>query len=104
MSLQEILDRFSRGEAVPIGQEVQFGTDIQDFLNVDLEKLANSDLTEKDEFIEKLTEVKNAYEENEKRKAKTAHEAKLAEQKKLEDRRIRIKAKQLAKQKLENPA
>lgn len=98
MSLEEILQRFTRGEAVPVGQPVEYGSDIEDFLNVDLEKIANSDLTEKAEYISQLKEVKIAYERSEKLKAKKAHDLKIAEQTKLEERRIRIKAKHLAKQ------
>lgn len=98
MSLEYILKRFTRGEPLPIGHEVSYGSESEGFLDVDLEKLAASDLVDKAEYIEKLNEVKSAYEKQEKQKAQNARADAEAKAKAAEEKRIRIAARRLAKE------
>lgn len=79
MSLREILERFTRGEAVPIGKEGTFDEDSDSEDSVDLEKMGKADLVDKEEYYAKLQDTKNAYEKQE--KAKNAKAAKLAKEK-----------------------
>lgn len=53
LSLQEILDRFTRNEALAIGKDVDFDDDpdLENPLNVDLEKLVRKDPVERDEYF-----------------------------------------------------
>lgn len=91
MSLEEILRRFSRGEPVPVGQEVNYSDS-----DVDLEKLKNLDLVDREEYINSLNEVKKKFELQEKRKAE-AEKVKAAEREKaLQEKKIRLAAKKLA--------
>lgn len=91
MSLQEILERFTRGEAIPVGMQTETGDeDLDNPLNVDLEKMKFADLTDKAEYSEKLEEVKRSYDKQEKKKAakiaaETAAAQKAAEEKKIQD-------------------
>lgn len=96
MSLDEILTRFTRGEQLPVGMDVQEGDDSDNPLNVDLEKLANSDLVDKEEFIDKLKELQSQYNKQEKEKAEKEAEKKRKEFEALDAKRIRIAAKKLA--------
>lgn len=88
MSLETILERFTRNEPVAVGKDVQFH-DSDD----DLEKVKNMDLVDREEFIDKLKrtqkEYKNQLESEEKAARKAANDkileeekAKLAKQKK----------------------
>lgn len=79
MSLREILERFTRGEAVPIGKEGTFDDHADSDDSIDLEKIAKADLVDREEYHAKLQETKNAYEKQE--KAKSAKAAKLAKEK-----------------------
>lgn len=56
MSLQEIIDRFTRNEAVDVGFPVNFHESEDD-----LEKLRFLDPVEKREYIEKMKAVQDAY-------------------------------------------
>lgn len=101
LPLREILERFTRHEALPIGHKVDWGgvddEAPESELDVDLEKLAHADLTEKDEFREKVLAVKSKYEEEEKaRREKLAADKKAADEKKLQ-LRIAREARKLAK-------
>lgn len=99
LSLREILERFTRGESLPVGQPTEYGED-EDFdnpMNVDLEKAANMDLVEKQEFVERLQDYQTRYDAQEKRKEKDALEASEKAKKLAEEKRIRIAAKKLAK-------
>lgn len=98
LSLEEILLRFTRGEALPVGQEVQEGEDSDNPLNVDLEKLRDSDLVDKEEFIAKLQEVQRQYNLQEKKKLDEENARKAEEFKKKDEKRIRILARKLAKE------
>lgn len=98
MSLDEILTRFVRGEALPVGMDVQEGDEDADptLSNVDLEKLANSDLVDKAEFVDRLTELQKKYNDQEKEKARLLAEKKQKEYEALDQKRIRLAAKKLA--------
>lgn len=90
LSLAEILRRFVRGEAVPVGLST-FGVDDgeQDHeLDVDLEKLAHADLTEKDEWKEKARELQRKYERQEKAKADKAAKKAAEDREKAVQKRI----------------
>lgn len=95
LTLQEILTRFVRHEALPVGHDYAYGSENMDPesdspLNVDLEKLKFADLTEKDDYKAETHRVKEAYEEAEKRKADKA--AKVAADKKAAEDEARIQA------------
>lgn len=97
MSLQDILTRFTRGESLNLAHPVEYGSDASLFNDRDLEKLATSDLVDKEEYINHLKEIQSRYEKNEKKKA-SFEAAKKAEQDRIDrERLIRIKAKQLAR-------
>lgn len=91
MSLKYILERFTRGEAVPVAHETSEGVQEED-----LEKIRHADLVDKAEYKEKLEEVKKAYDKQEKAKLKKQRE--LDEQKAQEELQAKIKeeAKKLA--------
>lgn len=77
MSLKEILTRFTRNEALPIGKDQTFHEG-----EYDLEKVKASDLVDKAEFIDKMKETQSAYKKQELAKEKAAR---AAAQKKIED-------------------
>lgn len=104
MSLEEILTRFVRGEQLPVGMETQEGDDSDSPLNVDLEKLANSDLVDKEEFVGKLKALQAEYNKQEKEKAEAVALKKKQEFEKLDQKRIRIAARKLAKESKEKLA
>lgn len=98
MSLQEILERFTRREELPIGRAHSYGNpDVERVLDIDLEKVQFADLTERDAFREQVAQVRATYEKQMAAKAaidkqKAAEAAKAAEEK-----RIRLAARKLAK-------
>lgn len=98
MSLEEILTRFVRGESLPVGKEVNHGDESDNPLNVDLEKLANSDLVDKEEFIDKLKDLQEKYNAQEAKKAQAEAERKRKEFEELDKKRIRTAARKLAKE------
>lgn len=104
MSLQEILERFTRGEPLEVGHDVQDGDDSDNPLNIDLEKLANSDLVDKAEFVEKLKDVQRRYNVQEKEKAAKIKAQKLEEYKRKDQKRIQAAARKIAKENYGNPA
>lgn len=69
MSLQEILERFTRGEPLEIGKEASY-----DDGDDDLEKVSHGDLVDRAEFVDKLKATSKAYEKQEKEKAKAEKE------------------------------
>lgn len=87
LSLQEILDRFTRNEPLPVdmGGEYSGEDDFDNPLNVDIEKLARADITEKAEYYNALEELKKRYMDQEK---KVLEEEETA-RKKAEAERIR---------------
>lgn len=64
LSLQEILDRFTRGEPLEIGRDVQYHES-----DDDLEKMSHLDPVDKAEYIEKLKETQRKFDRQEKQKA-----------------------------------
>jgi len=74
ISLQEILERFTRGEPVAVGQDVSYHES-----DDDLEKIQYMDLTERDEFIAQQKETQKSYAKQEKRK-KAEADRKLREE------------------------
>lgn len=83
LSLHEIIARFTRGEAVPVGHDVQFHESEDD-----LEKVAKKDLVDRAEFVDKL---KRTQAEFKKQEARNAAKAK----KKLEDEALEKARKEL---------
>lgn len=90
MSLQEILERFTREEKLPIGKEINYHESEDD-----LEKVAKGDLVDREEFAEKMRETQRTYKRQEAQKEKAAKEKIAAEFKqKVEDdlKRAAVKA------------
>lgn len=72
MSLKEILERFTRNEALPIGQDAQYHDS-----DVDLEKLRHMDLVDRAEYAQKMADVQKQHAQQEKAKhAKAVADAK----------------------------
>lgn len=89
MSLKEILERFTRGEPVEQGHPVSYGEDESDNpLNVDLEKLRNSDLVEKAEYADKLKEIQKTHQSQERKKSAKIAADKEKARKLAEEERI----------------
>lgn len=68
LTLQEILERFTRKEELPIALDAEGGFDDDEFdnpLNVDLEKMAMSDLTEKEAYVKELRKVRAEWQRQE---------------------------------------
>lgn len=87
LTLKEILQRFVRHEALPVGNNANFGNgqdpEGDSPLNIDLEKAAHWDLTERDDFNATVAEMKNEFETQEKKKAAKA-KAEAAEKRKAD--------------------
>jgi hypothetical protein len=89
MSLQEILQRFVRGEKVPVGM----GDGQYDDGEEDLEKMAHADLVDKAEHAEKMKQVQKQYK-------KQQRELEAAEKKRLDNLAVeKINADKLAAEK-----
>lgn len=103
IKLQEILRRFVRGEALPLGKPTVYGSEGEidpesdSEFNVDQEKAAHWDLTERDEFAEKVRIGTAEYEkaEAEKKRLQDVEAAEAA--RKADEKRIRLAAQKLAK-------
>lgn len=74
MSLEEIISRFTRGEALAIGQEYQYHESEDD-----LEKVSKMDLVDREEYVNKLKSTQKEFEKQEKRKKTKLQEALKAE-------------------------
>lgn len=100
MSLHEILTRFTRGEVLPVGKDVNDGvqeeSDTHFLANVDLEKLATSDLVDKEEFVNKLRSIQQEYDKQQAEKAAALKAKQKEEFAKADAKRIRMAAKKLA--------
>lgn len=94
MSLKEILQRFVRGESLPIdkGGEYHESED-------DLEKLARMDLVDKAEYIEQQREVQKKYERQEKDKEKKRRESIAKEERERIAAEVRAEAEKTANNK-----
>lgn len=102
LSLKDILERFTRDESLPIGQETNYGENEDDDnpLHVDLEKLAVADLTEKAEYRETLAAVTKNYERQEKQKAFKKAQADKISAENAEAERIEAEVKKRTNEKL----
>lgn len=69
LSLQEIIERFTRGEALPIEKEFNYHES-----DDDLEKIRHMDLVDREEYMSALERVKARYNAYEQKKAKEAAE------------------------------
>lgn len=74
MSLEEILERFVRGEPVNVGKDP-----VYDDGDEDLEKLSHMDLVDKAEYVERLKDTQKAYKKQEADKVKAEKERLKAE-------------------------
>lgn len=97
MSLEEIIDRFVRGEPLDVGMTTAYGDEeIDNPLNVDLEKLVHADLVDRQAYYDQLEELVKTY----KKREKESEDAKAAEEEqariKAEEERIEARAKQIA--------
>lgn len=109
MSLREILQRFVRKETLPVGHQGVFGSDgaidpdSDSEFNIDQEKARGWDLTEKDEFNEKVrAEVRKHEAAESQKKAKEAADA-AAKAKADYEKAVRIAARKLVKKGGEQP-
>ncbi|QCQ85060.1 hypothetical protein [Blackfly microvirus SF02] len=91
LSLQEIIERFTRGEALPIARAPVFDEDGED----DLEKVSHMDLVDKQEFVDSLKKTQLDFEKQEKKKARKERERldKLAVEKLAADKLAAEKSK-----------
>lgn len=102
LTLKEILARFTRGEALPVGLPVQYGSQTEidpesdSEFNIDLEKSRSWDLTEKMEFRQRVDEVKAEFEARQKEKDAKTKAAEAEKQKADFDKKVRLAAKKLA--------
>lgn len=74
LSLEEIISRFTRGEALAIGRETSYHES-----DDDLEKVSTMDLVDKEEYVNKLKETQKEYDKQEKRKKSKLEEKLRAE-------------------------
>lgn len=87
MSLQEILQRFTRNEALPIGHDTTF----DEAGDEDISRLKHMDLVDKAEYVNKLHETKKRYEKQEAAKERAKREKIAAEE------RAKIREEELQK-------
>lgn len=109
MSLREILTRFVRQEALPVEHKGVFGSDgsidpeSDSEFNIDQEKAKGWDLTEKDDFAEKVRARHAEHHALEQEKAKKAKADAEVKAKADYDKRVRLEARKLAKKAGEKP-
>lgn len=88
MSLTEIISRFMRGEALPVGQDGEYFEGEED-----LEKLKKMDIVDRTEYKDRMTKIVEQYQkEEEERKAQLLKDERDKFIKDVE-KRARIKAK-----------
>lgn len=101
LSLREILMRFTRHEALPVGNKTQFGNgqdpEGDSPLNIDLEKAAHWDLVERDEFNAKVADMKSQFEKQEQEKAKKAADEKAAKDAEAYEARVQAEVEKRGK-------
>lgn len=97
LSLEEILERFTRGEELP----VKFDGEYLEESDVDLEKLGKFDLVEKAEYVEKLKAVQADYAAQEAEKQRAEDEARAKAAQLAYEKKVRIAAKKLAASKVD---
>jgi len=87
MSLQEILERFTRGEPLEVGKDVSFDEQGED----DLEKVRHMDLVDREEYVNKLKATKKRFDKEEReRKRRFEEAAKMAA---IEEQKAELAAK-----------
>lgn len=102
LSLREILKRFTRHEALPIGSNTHYGSDgsidpeSDSEFNIDVEKARYWDLTEKDDFKAMVYAEKARHEKIEKAKADKVKAANAAKQKAEFDSAVQREAAKMA--------
>lgn len=69
LSLEEILQRFTRGEPIQAGHDTSYHESEDD-----LEKVSHMDLVDREEYVDKLKITQANYDKQEKRKAKAEKE------------------------------
>lgn len=86
LSLEDILDRFTRNESVPVGKHVQFDSEaeLDSAMTVDIEKIMRADLVERANYFDMLENVKKTFEKEEKARQKKTAEAELEKRIKAE--------------------
>lgn len=100
LSLQDIIDRFTRKEPLPVGHSVSWGDDIDidSPLAVDLEKLLKSDIVDQKEHADRWKEITDRYkvedQERNRKKAVAAAKKKAEEQEAEIQRRVAEKVNQ----------
>lgn len=88
MSLNEIISRFMRGEALPVGQDGEYFEGEED-----LEKLKKMDIVDRTEYKERMTKIVEQYQkEEDERKAQLLEDERQKFIKDVE-KRARLKAK-----------
>lgn len=83
MSLEEILARFTRGEPVEVGREVNYHES-----DDDLEKISRMDITERHEFLDKQKATQERFKKQERKKATDGQKAAHDEAVRLEQAKI----------------
>lgn len=101
IGLHEILKRFTRGESLPLGMSITEGSDdIDNPLNVDLEKMAQADMVDKAEFKERLKDYQKKFEQQEHKKSQKKAYEEAEKAKAEEQKQITAKARKMAKENL----
>lgn len=109
MSLRDILTRFVRKESLPVAHAATYGSEgsidpeSDSEFNIDQEKAKSWDLTEKDEFAEKVRAKHAEHHAAEQEKLKKAKADAEAKAKAEYDKRVRLEARKLAKKAGEKP-
>lgn len=95
LSLQEILERFTRGEPLEIGR----GEAVYDDGDEDLEKLKTMDLVDRAEYVDRMKQVDKTFQrqEKEREKRRQAEMVKLAAEKLAGDKKAADEAAEKAK-------
>nr|QJB20575.1 MAG: hypothetical protein [Microvirus sp.] len=97
LSLQEILERFTRGESLPVQHDARFDPDGDE----DLEKIQRMDLVDRQEYMDNLKKTQNDYEKQERKKAESAREE--ARKKIEEEERQKLAASKAQKKSKDEP-
>lgn len=106
LKLQDILQRFVRKEALPVGHPSRYGSDGEidpesdSPFNIDQEKARHWDLTEKQEFRDEVMKAREEFESARKAQEKAEAEKKAKADQEAFEKKVRIAARKYAK---ENP-
>lgn len=103
LSLQDILARFVRKEPLPVGHKAAYGSEgsidpeSESEFNIDQEKAKGWDLTEKDDFAEKVREKHAEHHAAEHEKAQKAKSDAEVKAKADYEKQVRLAARKLLK-------